>query len=378
MCEVPLGLSVRMTALDDYLKLEAEGRYFDGVSDSHRDVVVSFGERSLVIVDYSEHVLAHWPLASLRMRDAILGAGTDVLPDPSSPERVVLEDPEMISAIAKVCPDVEMVTPQVAPPRRRRWVLLLLFLSLLGGAAFWLPGQLGRLGDMVPPDRMQALGTAMADEIMGRLEPGPGTARQCGSAEGRVALDRLVDRLLPAGTLRLPLIVRFLDRPEADGYVLPGGQVLLLRGLLDRARNPEEIAGVLAHMIGHVQVGDADSRALAAPGFASVTGVLMGDVLRPSIVEAAVEDALIRQADPAFESAADAAGYRLLADAGLPSVPYANFVTRVAADARALARHSDPGGRAKAAAAADTIGARAFAPALDDRSWIALQGICEL
>ncbi|MEM1299797.1 MAG: M48 family metalloprotease [Pseudomonadota bacterium] len=370
-----LGSPVRMTALDDYLKLEAEARYFDGLSEAHRDVVVSFGERSLVIVDYSEHVLAHWPLASLRMRDAIFGAGIDVLPDPSSAERVVLEDPDMISAIAEVCPDVGVVAPQVGPPRRRRWVLL--FLCLVGGAALWLPGQLGRLADLVPPDRMQALGSAMADEVMVRLEPGPGAARQCVAPEGKAALDRLVDRLLPAGTLQLPLIVRFLDRPEADGYVLPGGQLLLLRGLLDRAESPEQIAGALAHMIGHMQMGDADRRALAAPGFASVTGVLMGDVLRPTIVEPAVDNALTGEVDRLLEDAADKAGYRILAEAGLPSVPYANFVTRVASDPRALARHPDPGGRAKAAAAADTIGARAFAPALDDRSWIALQGICE-
>ena len=55
-----------MTALKQYQLLEAEGRYFDGKTAQPRDVVVKFGDASLMILDHDDMPITHWPLATLR------------------------------------------------------------------------------------------------------------------------------------------------------------------------------------------------------------------------------------------------------------------------------------------------------------------------
>ena len=362
-----------MTALDDYAKLEAEGQYHDGQAPGARAVVVSFGERSLVISDFSDHVLAHWPLASLSIQGA--GAVTAVLPDPSSTERVVLEDKEMVAAIRQVC---SRETAETAPamvkrgPRWRGWVLAL---AVLAGLVWFALSQTGRLAGLLPLDRVEALGKAMAVRIAGTAGPGGTASRTCAAQEGVAALDRLLARLLPAEPLPYALRVRVLDHPAVDGVALPGGHILLFRGVLDRAETPEEVAAVLAHLMGHVAQGDPARQAFAAAREQGVLGVAMGDILRDGVVVPASSAAMQPGHDIEAEAGADAIAHALLASAGLPSLAYANFINRVGSEGLAL--HPDPGGRARAAAEADQVGASAFAPALDDRNWIALQNICD-
>ncbi|MDT8345910.1 MAG: M48 family metalloprotease, partial [Thermohalobaculum sp.] len=83
------------------------------------------------------------------------------------------------------------------------------------------------------------------------------------------------------------------------------------------------------------------------------------------------------------EARADEVALDLLGAAGLPSAPFAGFFERlkdqhgdIPAALQYFASHPDLAGRAARAAAGDRIGAGAYAPALSDRDWIALQGIC--
>jgi Zn-dependent protease with chaperone function len=45
-------------------------------------------------------------------------------------------------------------------------------------------------------------------------------------------------------------------RPIPNAFALPGGKVYLFDGLLAKAENPDEIAGVLAHELGHLKHRD--------------------------------------------------------------------------------------------------------------------------
>jgi len=43
-----------------------------------------------------------------------------------------------------------------------------------------------------------------------------------------------------------------VNAPEVNAFAIPGGHVYVNRGLIERSRNVSELAGVLAHEIGHV------------------------------------------------------------------------------------------------------------------------------
>ena len=48
-----------------------------------------------------------------------------------------------------------------------------------------------------------------------------------------------------------------LATPVPNAFALPGGRVYLFNGLLAKAENPDEIAGVLAHELGHSGIATA-------------------------------------------------------------------------------------------------------------------------
>ena len=59
-----------MTALPEYQRLECSGLWRDGPGAQRREVIVAFGDATLVIADArSDRALAHWSLpAVLRLQ----------------------------------------------------------------------------------------------------------------------------------------------------------------------------------------------------------------------------------------------------------------------------------------------------------------------
>ena len=70
-----------------------------------------------------------------------------------------------------------------------------------------------------------------------------------------------------------------LDTPVVNAFALPGGYVYVTRGLLALADDEAEIAGVLAHEIGHVTARHSAERygsQVAASVFNQAVGILIG------------------------------------------------------------------------------------------------------
>ncbi len=374
-----------MTALERYAKLEAEARYFDGDSAEPRNVVVCFGERSLVIMGFDEAAIAHWPLASLRALGRRGESPAQLVPHPDSDERLVLSDPEMLDAIRRVCPELHR---RPADPSGVCRVFL-----WAGGAAgalalmlfVLIPALAGQLALLVPPEREQQLGDAVVDQlksVLGYVGRGERPAL-CEMPEGVAALEKMTDRLAPDPEVPYPLRVGVLDHGMVNAVAVPGGRVVLFRGLIEAASTPEEVAGVLAHEIGHVLHRDPTRMALRTAGTAGIIGLVLGDVFGASIVVVATDAMLNASYRREAEARADEAALRLLARADLPSTPFAEFFQKMRkkhGDAegalKLLSSHPGLDERAERAAQADRIGDEPFEPVLSDQEWVALQGIC--
>lgn len=68
------------------------------------------------------------------------------------------------------------------------------------------------------------------------------------------------------------------NTPTLNAFALPGGHVVINSGLILKAENPEEIAGVLAHEIAHVMRRHSLKGLVQKAGIVVVLQVLMGDV----------------------------------------------------------------------------------------------------
>ncbi len=77
-----------------------------------------------------------------------------------------------------------------------------------------------------------------------------------------------------------------LDSPIVNAFALPGGYVYVTRGLIALANNEAELAGVLAHEVGHVAARHSAQRYNRGVGMA-IGGVLL-DVLLDDMKNAIV------------------------------------------------------------------------------------------
>jgi len=99
----------------------------------------------------------------------------------------------------------------------------------------------------------------------------------CGDRELFIALQSISGRLastLPAEDSTFD--IRVVDRPVLNAVTLPGGYIIVYRGLLQSADTPEELAGVLAHEMQHA-VQRHSMRALGREfALAAALGLLTG------------------------------------------------------------------------------------------------------
>lgn len=67
----------------------------------------------------------------------------------------------------------------------------------------------------------------------------------------------------------------FIDEsPEVNAYACPGGMVVVNRGLLNKVKSDDELAGVLAHEISHVNHRDSLRGAVRSLGVTAVLGII--------------------------------------------------------------------------------------------------------
>jgi predicted Zn-dependent protease len=139
-----------------------------------------------------------------------------------------------------------------------------------------------------------------------------------------------------------------LDSPIVNAFALPGGYVYVTRGLLALADSEAEVAGVLAHEIGHVTARHSAERygqALAANLAGVGLGVLLGNSAVSETFNAASAVAL-RSFSRDQEYEADFLGVRYLSRAGFDTQAMAGFLSKLQADSRLEAEIAGQPGKA--------------------------------
>ncbi|MGS1015997.1 M48 family metallopeptidase [Allosphingosinicella humi] len=224
------------------------------------------------------------------------------------------------------------------------------------------------LAPYVPQSWEQKFGDAMVGDFGGRYCAGPG---------GQEALDRLAARLTPDSRR---LKIRVVDIPLVNAVALPGGNILVFRGLLDEAKGPDEVAGVLGHEIAHVANRDTTEAMIRHYGFSVLLASLGGTT--GGNVEMLASASYSRAA----ESRADEGAIAALRRARISPLPTAAFFARLEKEEAMFGAKWDRGlayvsshplshdRRERFAASAET--GRRYAPALGKQEWVALTNIC--
>lgn len=357
--------------------------FFDGESARSQRVGVTLDPATLLLAP-AEGAPLRWLFADLRMIPDQAYPLTLVLTSTTRPlARLYLTDPDLRREIAVRAPALRKGQPVRGRSRIAAWALaavasvaLIIFVLV--------PVMANQLAAMLPPEGEKALGDATLDQIRTALDQtGLEGLPACDTPAGRAALDVMTERITAGVELPYALTVTVLDHGMINAFALPGGHIVFMRGLIDEAETPEEVAAVFAHELGHVVGRDPARGALRAAGSLGVLGLLFGDFAGGAAVLFLVERLIEASYSQDAEAAADAFAHDRLIAVDLPPGALGTFFERLRkanGDAEGIVAHflSHPelGDRIAQAAAAGA-GQGATRPVLEPAEWADLRAICD-
>lgn len=228
------------------------------------------------------------------------------------------------------------------------------------------------LAPLVPTSVEKKLGDALVGDFGGRF---------CDAPKGRAALAKLTKSLDPNAQ---DLQVEVANIGMLNAVALPGGKVILFQGLLDQARSADEVAGVLAHEIGHVRERHVMQGLLRQMGLAVVLGGFDGSG------GATLNNLLSTTYTRGSETEADTHSINAMKNAGISPMPTSDFFERLSEmDGSADSKEGDQdrilstymsshplSDERKKRFRGSRVAGKTYQPALTYDEWIELKTMC--
>lgn len=368
-----------MTTLNDSFKAE----FYDGNSARAYNVTVHFTDIGIKISGRGFGRAREWAFDDIRQIRDEAGPACASFRVKDGLGRLNIPTLEQATVLQDHCAHLKQSDiPKSAMMRIAGWglgavasVILIMFVII--------PALSNTLATMIPVEREVALGRQSLKQIerfVGGRKKGD---LICKSEPGQAALEKMTARLAAHANSPYPVSVRVFDTQMPNAFAVPGGHIVLFNGLIKDAKSPEEVAGVLGHEMGHVVHRDPTRLTLRSAGSVGILGMVFGDFAGGTAALVIAERLIAADYSQDAESDADGFAHDLMADAGLPSAPLADFFESLIAEfgesnglLSHIASHPDLSARAAQARAADVIGEAAFEPVLTASEWQDLRQIC--
>jgi Zn-dependent protease with chaperone function len=239
---------------------------------------------------------------------------------------------------------------------------------------FALPFAADRLAPLVPGGFERRIGEASEVQVKAIFGN-----KACNSAEGLAAYRKLMRQLRTAAGLDADVESEVLSAEIPNAFALPGGKVFLLSPLLQKADNPDEIAGVLAHELGHLKHHDNMRELIYNGGSSFLVGLLFGDVTGSGALIFASRSVVTASYSRDAESNADGTTIDVMRKLGRSPKPMGELLYRVTGKEGGhgmsiLSGHPLTEDRLKRMTAEDRP--PSGPPLLTDKEWAALKAIC--
>jgi predicted Zn-dependent protease len=207
--------------------------------------------------------------------------------------------------------------------------------------------------------------------------------KECIDPKGLAALKELSARLSKGAPTGTTFDIHVYDWPLMNAFAVPGGQIVLTKGLLDKSESPDEAAGVLAHEMGHGIELHPETAIIRGVGLGAALEIMLGGTSGGGLANVGLMLAQLGYSRDA-ERQADHHALELLKAAGIAPKGLGDFFTRVMKMEAEnggpppgmswLRTHPLPAERVRLVRAAASYPAT---PALDARAWDDLKSVCK-
>lgn len=195
-----------------------------------------------------------------------------------------------------------------------------------------------------------------------------------------LVLNNVRDRLCIANRIDTSDIHLHIFRDyDVNAYAIPGGHIIVNSGIVQYCDNPDMLAGVIAHEIGHIEKGHFSKRFYKEMGL-SLVMMIGGEHL--GIFKELIRSFSSSKFDRTQESEADAAAVEYMRHAHINIVPLADFFDKMSqthGDADEVLEwvSTHPNSKSRAKQIRKETGNTSFTPSLTDTEWNSLKKVCQ-
>ena len=349
-------------------------RYYDGETADVQEVMLRITSHELVIYRPGDSgIVARWPVADVSVLGDSQHEAVPPLALRGSEARLVIEDPAWRTQLASLVPALKPLALEPVKVAPRLGAYALAIVATVG--VFWSAVEYGTgyVAPLLPYSLQAKLGETVLDELIADNE-------QCTGSAGLAAINRLANDLAQEAGYTHEVTVHIVKGGPVNAFTLPGSILVFYSDLIDKASNAQ-VAGVLAHEIGHVVHYHPTKGLVRAYGIDLLIKLLSGgysDVL--STVGTGGSALLAMRNGRAFEREADATGVDLLEKRGLRADGVSTFFEQMlekepkdAASAAGIWSSHPPTQERIAATKRPATGK----PAFSDAEWRALRSVCK-
>jgi len=298
-----------------------EANYSDGMSAASQRVSVRLGQRGIEIdlPGASEPLI--WPYGALRTSTPISSHAVDALVSYSHQPGAALfvSEGAFVRGLATAAPHLTTRAIRWGHATPLIWATVAIVVI---GAGLWLM-------ELSPARAIAGLLPDRARDILGQqvVQSMTSGRRICSDGKGKEALNRLSSRLSAAAANGAKFEVVVADWSLLNAFAAPGEKIVLTRGLIQKAESPDEVAGVLAHEMGHGIERHPETGMVRAIGLAAAVDLMLGGSggTLANIGVVLAQLSYTREA----ERQADAQALRLLEGSKISAKGLADFFRRV-------------------------------------------------
>jgi Zn-dependent protease with chaperone function len=219
------------------------GRLSDGLTAASHAVRLRLTDEGLAITGSGDPL--SWPYASLTSAEPIRGNSQDTLLSSSAMPGATLfvEGADFTRALLTHAP--QLSTKSLRWSYAKPGLIVTATVALIAGSVW--------LFDLTPARTIAGWMPDAARVRMGQQVVQSMTQNKpiCHTDEGRAALDKLAGRLSAVSGSREKFNVVVVDWDLLNAFATPGAQIVLTKEIITDAKSPDEVAGVLAHEMGH-------------------------------------------------------------------------------------------------------------------------------
>src|SRR5689334_14165234 len=297
--------------------------YFDGTSNRHHTATLAFSDALEIAVGGES--MATWAYADIRRADSAPGTLRVFCQSAPPLARLEIRDAALAADLTSRATNLD------EHHLGRRGIAKIVGWSLAAAASivlvvlFGVPLAADRLAPLVPPAFERRIGDVTEQQV--KVVFGEKVCKS--SPAGKAAFDKLVTKLRDAAGFDTSVESMVLSSDIPNALALPGGKVIVFDSLIAKANNPDEVAGVIAHELGHLKHRDNMRGLIYNGGTSFLIGLLFGDITGSSAVIFASRALVTSSYSREAETAADTFSIEIMQKLGRPPKAMGELMMRV-------------------------------------------------